>query len=288
MQPLPVMLAPPPRRVPLSLALVNLFNGFAQIGWFVFGFGMIFAWVFVGNADFSSLTFRGEHPRATGRVTSVASTGASENHRQVMAHHYEFSVAGTRFNGTSYTTGSSMNQGDEVTVEYDEGNPQRSRIEGMRRAQFGPMVGLVLIFPFIGALFVLFATLSGLRRNQLLRRGLLASGTLLGRERTNMTVNDRPVWKLIFEFHDRNGQRHEASARTTDTSRLEDEAQEPLLYDPENPAKAYVLDEAPARPQFFPNGELCGRPVAGFLYSIIPGIVIAANLLVAAFKFDLL
>src|SRR5262245_20404942 len=91
MQPLPVMLAPPPRRVPLSLALVNLFHGFAQIGWFIFGFGMIFAWAFVGNADFSSLTFRGEHPRATGHVTRVESTGSSENRRQVIANHYEFS-----------------------------------------------------------------------------------------------------------------------------------------------------------------------------------------------------
>jgi len=286
MQSMSVMLAPPPRPVPLSLMLVNLFNLIAQIGWFVFGFGMIFAWAFAGNADFSSLTFRGEHARATGHVTSVENTGASENNSPVVAHHYEFSVDGTRFNGTSYTTGGSTSEGEEVTVEYDEGNPERSRIEGMRRAQFGPMVTLVLIFPLIGVLLVAFATRSGFRRNHLLRHGLLSSGKLLGRERTNMTVNNRPVWKLTFEFTDRNGQRHEATANTTDTDRLEDEAQEPLLYDPNNPAKAFVLDEVPSRPQFEPNGELRGRPLAGLLSVIIPGIVIAANLLVVAFKLD--
>src|SRR5687768_18324521 len=146
MQTTPVMLAPPPRRVPLSLSLVNVFNLFAQIGWFVFGFGMIFAWVFIGNADFSFLTFRGPHAERYGRVTSVENTGASENDSPVVAHHYEFSVAGSRYSGTSYTTGGSKSAGDQVTVEYDEDHPERSRIAGMRRGQFGPLVMLVLIF----------------------------------------------------------------------------------------------------------------------------------------------
>jgi len=286
MQSMPVMLTPPPRRVPLSLSLVNVFNGFAQIGWFVFGFGMIFAWVFLGNADFSFLTFRGPHAQSTGRVTKVEATGSSQNDQAITANHYEFSVAGSRFSGTSYTNTDSKSAGDEVTVEYDEQHPERSRIAGMRRGQFGPMVMLVLIFPFIGALFVLFATLTGFRRNHLLRYGLLSTGKLLGRERTNVTVNDRPVWKLTFEFIGRDGQRHEATASTTDTARLEDEAQEPLLYDPSSPSTAYVLDEAPARPQFEPNGELRGRLVPGLLSAIIPGLVIAFNLLVLAFKLD--
>jgi len=286
MQSMPVMLAPPPRRVPLSLTLVNVFNLFAQIGWFVFGFGMIFAWVFLGNADFSFITFRGPHAQATGRVTSVESTGASQNDQTITANHYEFSVAGSRYSGTSYTNTDSKSAGDEVTVEYNEKHPERSRIAGMRRGQFSPLVMLVLIFPFIGALFVVFATLSGFRRNHLLRNGLLSTGKLLGRERTNVTVNDRPVWKLTFEYVGRDGQRHEATASTTDTARLEDEAQEPLLYDPTNPSVAYVLDEAPARPQFEPNGELRGRLLPGLLSAIIPGLVIASNLLVIAFKLD--
>lgn len=286
MQTTPVMLAPPPRRVPLSLSLVNVFNLFAQIGWFVFGFGMIFAWVFLGNADFSFLTFRGPHAERYGRVTSVENTGASENEQPVVAHHYEFSVAGSRYSGTSYTTGGSKSAGDQVTVEYDEDDPDRSRIAGMRRGQFSPLVMLVLIFPFIGAVFIVFATLSGFRRNHLLRYGLLATGKLLGRERTNVTVNDQPVWKLTFEYVARDGRRHEASASSTDTSRLEDDAQEPLLYDPARPELAYVLDEAPARPQFEPNGEIRGRLLPGLLSAIIPGIVIAANVLALAFKLD--
>jgi hypothetical protein len=284
MQNLPAMLAPPPRRVPLSLALVNLFNGFAQIGWGVFGFGMIFAWAFIGHADFSGITFRGALAHATGRVTSVEETGASVNHTPVIANHYEFSVAGSRMNGTSYSTGNARSAGDSVDVEYLERNPEKSRIAGMRRAQFGPFLSLVAIFPLIGLLFVVFSTRTGLRRNHLLRTGLLANGKLIGREKTNVEINNRPVWKMTFEFTARDGRRCEASANTTDTARLEDEAQEPLLYDPNDPSRAYVLDEAPARPEFEPNGELRGRPVSGLLCLIIPGIVIASNLLVIAFR----
>lgn len=286
MQTMPVLLAPPPRHVPLSLRAVNVFNGISQIGWFVFGFGMIFVWAFIGNADFSFLTFRGPHAQSVGRVTRVAQTGASENERPVVAHHYEFSVAGSRFSGTSYTTSGAKSEGETVEVEYDEKNPSRSRIAGMRRAQFGPVVSLVGIFAFIGLVMVWFATRSGFRRNHVLSHGVLVTGKLVAKERTNVTVNDRPVWKLTFEFTGRDGRKHEANAHSTDTSRLEDESEEPLLYDPDDPERAYVLDEAPARPEFDHTGDLKGRPMRGLLSLIIPGLVIAGNLLALALKMD--
>lgn len=285
---MPAMLAPPPRHVPLSLKAINACNMIAQIGWFVFGFGMIFVWAFMGNADFSFLTFRGPHAHSAGRVTSVAATGASENDQPVVAHHYEYFVGGQRYLGTSYTTQGSRNNGDTVEVEYDEKNPAKSRIAGMRRAQFGPFVSFVAIFALIGFGVLYFGMRSGLRRNRVLRTGLLSMGTLVAKEPTNVTVNKRPVWKLTFEFVGRDGRKYEADAHTTDTARLEDEAQEPLLYDPDEPSRAYVLDEAPARPQFEPNGELRGRPLAGFASLIVPAIVIAGNLLALAIKLDLL
>ncbi|HJQ40961.1 MAG TPA: DUF3592 domain-containing protein [Thermoanaerobaculia bacterium] len=281
----PVMLAPPPRQVPLSLALLNIFGVFSQVGWAVFGFGMIFAWAFIGNADFSFITFRGPHAEQTARVTRVAATGASENDTAVIANHYEYSVAGVHYTGTSYSRGGSATEGERVTVEYDEDHPERSRISGMRRAQFGPGVMFVGIFPLIGVLFIAFSMRGGFRRTQLLRNGLLATGKLLGRERTNVTINDRPVWKLTFEYTARDGQRHEAFASTTDTQRLEDESDEPLLYDPNNPTAAYVLDELPSRPEFEPTGELRGR-TKGYFSAILPGIVIAGNLLALALKMD--
>ncbi len=277
---------PPPRRVPASMALLNVFNGFAQIGWFVFGFGMIFFWAFAGNADFSVVTFRGDIATTSGKVVSVEETGASENEQPVKAHHYQYSVAGEWLKGTSYTTGGGPNVGEEVVVEYASSNPLRSRIEGMRRAQFGPWAIIVSIFPLIGFLILYFGGIKGgFKRTRLLRNGVFTHGKLVGKEPTNMTVNDRRVYELTFEFTSRDGRRCEATSRTSDPTRLEDEQQEPLLYDPEDPSRAYLLDEAPGRPEIDSLGEFRGRPVAAALSLILPAIVIGAH--VAYFYFKL-
>ena len=276
---------PPPRRVPLSITALNVLNGIAQIGWFVFGFGRIFFWVFVGNADLSIVTFRGAIERTTGKVVEVKETGASENDTPVVANHYEYSVAGQRLTGTSYTTGSRPSVGDPVTVEYKPDNPARSRIEGMRRGQFGPFVFLVTIFPLIGFLMMYFSMKGGFKRSRLLRNGVFTTGTLVDKEPTNMTVNDRRVYELTFEFTARDGRKCEAKARTTDTARLEDEASEPLLYDPENPSEAFLLDELPGRPELSGVGEFAPRPLAAFLALIVPGIVVGAHAILFYFKF---
>lgn len=268
----------PPRHVPLSLRVVNLFNGIAQIGWFLFGFGMMFFWGFTANGDFSAITFRGPYEHATAKVVKVEETGASEGGQRIHANHYQFSVAGNLFTGRSYSSGESAAVGDAVPVEYQPAHPERSRIAGMRRAMFGPGVLFVVIFPFVGLVMIVVAARMGLKRNHVLREGIFTTGTLKDIQPTNMRINRRPVMAVTFEFTGRDGQRHEAEARTVDTRRLEDEAQEPLLYDPNDPSKAYMLDEAPARPQVGPNGELAGNPVRGFAYAILPALVIAANL----------
>lgn len=275
---------PPPRRVPLSLAIANMFNGIAQIGWFVFGFGMIFVWGFVANGDFSFLTFRGPFEQARARVTSVDDTRASENHSTIYANHYEYSVAGEPFAGTSYSTGNRPTEGETVEVEYAPSNPARSRIVGMRRAMFGPFVAFVLIFPLIGFALLYGGFVVGRNRNDLLRNGAFAYGTLTGKRPTNVTVNKRRVFELTFAFTAQDGRQWEAKARSSMTEKLEDEAQEPLLYDPNDPEKAFVLDEAPARPRFNENGEMTGRPAAAIALLILPAIVIVGHGLVLVAK----
>jgi hypothetical protein len=287
MQNPPLRFSAPPRHVPLSLRLVNFFNGGAQIGWAVFGFGMLFFWIFGTNADLSFLTFRNPAGRAAGKITRVEDTHASQNKQAIRKAYYEYSVAGEWLQGKSYTNGGSPSQGEEVTVEYDPDHPTRSRIEGMRRSMFGPGALVVTIFPAIGLAFLIPFTLTGRKRNRLLREGILATGTMIDRRPTNVTINNQPLWEVVFEFHDRNGQRRECSARAVDTSRLEDEPQEALLYDPGDPSKAYVIDEAPSRPKFDPNGELEGRPTAAALALILPGLVIGAHLLMFWIKYKL-
>lgn len=147
---------------------------------------------------------------------------------------------------------------------------------------FGPFVLFVTIFPLIGFLILVGFTLSGRKKNHVLRNGVLTTGKVIDVRPTNVTINNQPLWEVVYEFHDRNGQRRECTARSVDTTRLQDEENEPLLYDPENPTKALVLDEAPARPKFDLNGDLEGRPTAAMFRLILPGIVVAWHVLMFA------
>ena len=272
--------APAPRHVPFSLRIINAFNVFGQVGWALFAFGSIFFWTFVMNADFSGLTMRGALQRAAARVTEVESTGASVNRQAVMANHYEFSVAGRLYRGVSY--GSSAPT--DVEVEFKDGDPETSRIVGMRRKMFGPGVAFVTIFPAIGFAIAFFAMRHGIKKNAILRDGLLASGTLVEKVPTNMTVNNQRVFELTFEFTTRNGQRAQAKTRTSQPSRLEDDAQEQLLYDPQKPEDAYLLDEAPAHPKVDGTGALVGHPIGAVLRLVLPAVAIALNALLAMWK----
>jgi len=271
--------APPPRRVPFSLSIVNSLNALAQIGWAVFGFGMIFFWGFVTNADFSFITFRGEHGTASGVVTRVVDTRASQNRSRIRANHYQYSVAGKSFDGVSFSNGSSVSQGDSVNVEYAVDSPEKSRIEGQRRKMFGAGVAFVTIFPLIGFLLLFFAMRWGSRRARLLRDGVLTTGVLKAKRPTNMTVNNRRVFELDFEFTARDGRKCIAKARSSITDRLEDERQELLLYDPEKPEDAVLIDDAPSRPKLDETGGLAPRPVAAVLAMVLPALVIAGNTL---------
>jgi hypothetical protein len=264
-----------PRRVPLSLRVANFFNGFSQVGWLFFGIGMIFLMVFGSLSDLSFLTFRGPHETTAGRVTKVEETGALENNVRVQANHYEYAVAGNLLTGTSYSTGTSVATGEMVTVEYDQDEPVRSRIEGMRRAEFGPGMLFVTIFPLVGLALLIPGLITGFKRNRVLRDGLIANGRLISKRATNVRINQRRVYELRFEFTSRDGRRCEAKARTTDPGLLQDEAEEPLLYDPADPTRAYLLDDAPARPEVEPNGELRGNPARALALMIVPALAIA-------------
>ena len=276
--------APPPRPVPFSLSILSSLNGFAQTGFAILGFSSIFFWTFAVNADFSFLTFWRAHGRVSGTVTRVADTNARQNRAVIQANHYEYSVAGKTFEGVSYSNGDAVRQGDRVLVEFFENAPQTSRIAGQRRKLFSAFASFVVIFPLIGLGFVVGAVRRGSRRARLLRDGICTTGVLKHQRATNTTVNNRRVYELEFEFTARDGRRCLAKARTSMTERLLDEREEPLLYNPENPDDAVMLDEAPSRPRFDESGALVGRPVAALLAMFIPALVIAVNVLVLLVK----
>lgn len=269
-------LSPPPRRLPLSLAICNVCGPGSQIGWFVFGFGMIFVWAFAGHADYSFIDFVGAKQQTIARIENSWRTGASQNKQRIYANEYSFIVNDRKFHGVSFGE-TFYRPGDSARVEYLASKPEKSRIEGMRRGEFSAFVMFVAIFPLIGIAIVAFAWQRGATENRLLQRGILTTGALKENVITNVRVNNLPVHKLTFEFIARDGKTYKAESFTSHPERLTDEAKEPLLYDPDDPTNSYMLDEAPSRPKLDGTGELIGRPVAAFSRLIVPAIVLIGN-----------
>jgi hypothetical protein len=265
------------RAVPFGLLLKVLFGStIAQMGWFFFGFGMIFVIVFVGNADFSDFYLGQTSPQAIGTVRQIEATNSSVNKRRVFAIYYQFTdKQGKTYEGTSYTTDNLPEVGAQVNVQYLANKPTYSRIEGLSQGTFPIFVLFVLIFPAIGLIFMISHTVFALRAIQLLKNGTIAWGKLINSEPTNTRINDRPVMKMTFEFMAQDGQRYEAIAKSHLVRQLMDEQREMLFYNPLYPQKAVLKDNLSGHPQINQDGSFADVSLTSALpYLIVPLLTI--------------
>lgn len=272
--------SPAPRAVPFSVRLRVLFGGFNnQFGWAFFGFGMIFVWVFALNADFvSPILFSFQSNTVGGIVESVETTNATENDVQVYQVKYVyFDHLGRQHQGSSYSTGE-PGVGARVFIEFLPYAPSISRIEGMRRAIFGPFAVVSILFPLVGLGFLVSGIKYGLKANRLLAQGRIAFGKLISSEMTNTSINNRPVMKLRFAFETHEGEDWEVVAKTHEPEDLRDEPQEPLLYDPEDPSYAVLLDNLPGSTTFDSSGHLLPASTRETLRPLIlPGLTVLGH-----------
>ena len=279
-------LSGPPRPVPWPIRASAMFGGaISQFGWLWLGITMVFVWFFGGMTSFNGLLFLVlDVDTAQGVVSTIGTTSASENETPVYANHYAFRVERLEedFNGISYTTGRPFSEGESVTIEYLGAYPDISRIQGARSGTFSWWVLCIVgIFPLVGIVFVALSLVSGFKSNRLLSHGNVALGTLISKEPTNTRINNQTVYKLTFEFTTDTGQRCEATARSHQPYALEDEPQEQLLYDPQNPENAVLLDNLPGEPDIDEFGNIqvanMGRSMRAL---VLPVAVVTINALI--------
>ncbi|HUJ11374.1 MAG TPA: DUF3592 domain-containing protein [Verrucomicrobiae bacterium] len=277
----------PPRDVPLTVRLQVLFGGFLnQFGWFFFGFGMLFVWLFLPHADLTSFyRFHGQLDHAAGTVTASQkahfSEGGSKHHSgtPIYEHDYTFRVAGTAYRGASYATGYTYPPGTRVTIEYPRGNPSVSRIQFMRRTAFGPSTLIVLLFPLVGLGFLIPGLMLGWKGDRLLAHGKVAFGTFKSKEPTNTRVNNQTVYKLTFDFTTDTGETCQAITRSYQTAQFEDDQQHEIVYDPLTPSYATLVDCLPGSPRIDERGVIQPARFGSTLpVTILPVLVIIANI----------
>lgn len=264
-----------------QLLLGGPFNFF---GWLWLLFCTIFVWAFGAQTSLSGLHFLLRPTEtASGNVTVIEGTNASENETPVYANYYTFRVEAleTEFYGLSYTTGQTFSLNQNVTVEYIRDAPEISRLEGARTGVFSPWVFCFLgLFVAVGLGFVGFGLKSGLKANQLLTHGQPALGRLVAKAATNTRINKQTVYKLTFEFTAADGQRYQTEARSHQPAQLEDDDREELLYDPRQPSRAVLLDNLPGAPEIDETGRVhLNGYQPSYLIFILPGLVLMTNAL---------
>ncbi len=220
-------------------------------------FSLIFVRVFAFNADIlSPILFVLPTNKTIGIVQSIEMTNATENETPVYEVRYTYhGPGGEQYEGESYTTGEPEREG-RVMVEYVISAPSISRIEGMRRTIFGPFAIFAILFPLVGLGFLYSGLKRGLLANRLLSEGKVTYGKLVSTEMTNTRINNRPVMKLTFVFTSEDGTEWEATAKTHQPEKLQDNVEEPLIYDPNNPSIAVMLDNLPGSTKFDTSGKL--------------------------------
>lgn len=282
-----------PRPVPWRTLLTVLLGSFyTRFGWLMFVLGLVTVWAVGRHADFSAplFTLLGKET-ANGVVLEVRETRASEggdeyeSGRRIYEVRYTFLAQGSAREGVSYTSWDLPVPGQRVTVEYLRQDSSLSRIRGMRRELFGPSAALTLIFPLIGAGFLLRGLSQGIQGCQLLRGGRLAWATLKDWRPTNTLINNRPVIALTFEFRAQDGMDYEIVAKSHEPENLEDEPRELLLYDPADPEYAALVDHLPGSPAVNESGEVLPSPWPALLRSLAPAVLslIGAGVFLAMF-----
>jgi hypothetical protein len=283
--------------IPPTLWFQALFGGVgSQLGWIFFGFGLIFVWGFMLHSEVVTFAkFHGPMQHAQGAVIRSHKTGAEENDTPIYAITYEFTPANSseRISGISYTTGEDLSAGTTVTVEYKANNPQISRIQGMRTAEFGSFVLIALLFPLIGLIFIIGRIRYGLRAIAMMMNGQPAVSSLVSLAETNVKENKRRVYRATFRFTALDGKTYSATVNTTNPEDAwwsfrdgaptdaprPDAPQEIVLYHPADPAASFIPAAFGPNIQVDEQGNITGdNPLAGVAATIIPLLVIGGHL----------
>jgi hypothetical protein len=234
------------RNIPIGIKLGVLFGGATFLIGFIFlAMGLLFVFIFGSLADFSSMTFSDSTPTTSAIIKRITDGAGTVNDRPVLCYTYNYYVGNKKYTGYSYSETALLEIGDTVEVQYKKEEPVKSRIPGMRLSAFPAWV-LLIILPFvlIGAGFSGYNIYKGIQNIKILSVGKTGLGKLLYKNPTGTRINNRTVYELTFEFKV-GDKSYQAIAKSHTPEKLEDEHEEMLVYNPQFPEEAVMLDSLP-------------------------------------------
>lgn len=248
------LLLPPPRKLPLLLALSLILTPYCLTGIALFAFGLFFAAAFVQPTGiYKQALLRFCHPvTAPGQVLASFDTnlGIGGDDREgvipVYGCDYTFTTPEGTFPGLCYTNGQVFQVGDQVTVQYLPGRPEISQIRGTRPVAKGWVLAVFpLLLPLLGLIQVAVQTRSGLGKARLLETGRQAQARAVGVRDTGREENHEPIYEVSFQYQSQSGVESSFSYRTRTPGIFTDEPSEVIFYDPERLSQAVPIDALP-------------------------------------------
>jgi len=235
------------RNISLKMKLQIIFKHTLMLIGVIFTILSLFMFIIFGlQVSFEDYKFDENSPITEGKIIKVLKTNAKENNISVVKYEYEYNINSQTYKAESYTTGKQYVEQQTVEIQYIESEPQISRIENTRKGAFDPWFLLFFTpFLFVGGSMVGVGIYLSLNSIKLLKFGEIAYGILVDKQPTNVKINNKTVYKLFFEFQARDGQKYTTIAKTHRPALLENEVKEKLVYDPNNPSKAVVIDTLP-------------------------------------------
>ena len=167
---------------------------------------------------------------------------------------FEYVIDGMRFEEVSFTQSWSAPfvPNAQVDVEYVLSRPHLARIAGMRFAEHSALVVWVLLLPLISLVLLVPRCRAAADQIRLLREGAVTHASL-NEKRTGGA--DGGINAVFFEFTlppdgallktGFSPLKYQVAYYDTDTSSVEDEVWEPVLYLPDNPSVNVLVDSLP-------------------------------------------
>ncbi len=184
-------------------------------------------------------------PIAQGVVTRVLPTTMSVNESAICKYFYEFKTSeGEIIKTSSENIEDIAEKGDEVAIQYNPDNPKESRFADVEKMDYDWALGVELIFLIIGLIFVIIQIVKIRKKVAIMKNGQIVPGTFVGKEATDVSVNENTVYRMFFKFT-ANGKEYKINVKTHRTYSLQDDEQELIMYDVRNPEKAFPIDVLP-------------------------------------------
>lgn len=243
---------PNKRQVPFFVRLIIFKNTYKLLmGSLLTIFGLVMSLLFINSISFNSLFF---HPdqKVIGAIDNTEVTNMSSDGKKIIKFSYHFNFHNQNFTSVSYSNAFNQLKSNKVWIEFEQKNPQISKIVGMDMAPFSINI-LFLFSPFyiIGIVYLFLTYFRYAKINHLVTYGTIVKGTVLEIIPTRLIVQNRNKHKIIFEFLTQIGTEQKATCFTFYPELLHRELEEFVLYDANNPQKAILVGVLPRKVQYF-------------------------------------